>query len=913
MAEAAFFITGATGLLGTEVVRQLLMATDSTIRVLVRAATASEAAHRLQALWWEDQLLSTAIGHRVIPVIGDITQDNLAMDDNSYTSVAAETTHVIHCAAETGIQKSREELWRMNVEGTRHVVHLAEKMPLLKRFTYISTAYVAGTARGRILEDAPLPTHFYSLYEQSKAEAERIVRQTTLPLTVCRPGMIVGNSQTGHTRNFNTVYYVLKLMLQGRLRYLPVSRKQTVNVVPVDYVAQQVVALALNHEAEGKTFHLTAPKEQLPQVGELVETVRVWAEENLQIEIPRPIYLPMTLLRSIGRRYNAGQEAKHRNLLSNLMALMPYFLDDHEFDRTHTDTLTGSYQLDWHEYLPTLLTFACRHNFMRLSDKTIFEQAVIRRESHHYPITYYNITAQGTERITGREMNALVSHFAGRLKEMGVRAGDKVALSGINCTEHAAIDNAIGLVGAVSVPIYYTTPADEIALLLEKSGARWFFVGDERVQQNLSRVSKETQVIPFGPLAKESRGQVHNLSFGEYHATCPPDSSPDSLATIRYTSGTTGEPKGVMFNFDQLKWMGEVLTNLLSWRDRNSEMRYLSFLPMSHVVEGILAAYAPYCMLCRAKIYYLNDFQMLTQALPQVRPTVFFSVPRFYEKLWEQIEQNPLGAKYLTMSNGWRKRLTGRLLRRGVLRKAGLDKCSQLLVGSAPISEELLLRFRALGIEIHNAYGQTEAPLITLNRLGDNVIPSIGTPLPDTTVSTASDGELIVRGPQVAMGYYQLESDTFQNGELHTGDLGRIDADGHVYIGGRKKDMLITSYGKNINCTKIEQRLTDIPCVDLAVLVGEQRPYCTALLWIANQGDRSRDALQRRDHGPVPLIQQEIDAMNQALSHPEQVKRWRIMEVPLSIKNGELTPNLKVKRNVVLEHFKQEIDEMYAD
>ena len=149
-----------------------------------------------------------------------------------------------------------------------------------------------------------------------------------------------------------------------------------------------------------------------------------------------------------------------------------------------------------------------------------------------------------------------------------------------------------------------------------------------------------------------------------------------------------------MFNFNQLKWMGEVLTNLLPWRERNDSMRYLSFLPMSHVVEGILAAYAPYCMLCRAEIYYLNDFQMLTKALPMVRPTVFFSVPRFYEKLWEQIEQNPLGRRYLSMTDGWKRQLTGRLLRRGVLRKAGLDKCSQLLVGSAPISEELLMKWR---------------------------------------------------------------------------------------------------------------------------------------------------------------------------------------------------------------------------
>ncbi len=893
MAERTVFLTGATGVLGTEVVQQLLSTTECTIRVLVRAASTADAIHRLQALWWEDPILSAAIGHRVLPVVGDITQEGLAMNETQYESVITETTHLIHSAAETGIQKSKDELWRMNVEGTRYVVQLAEKMPQLQRFTHISTAYVAGTHRGLILADEPLPQHFSSLYEESKAEAERVVISTSLPFTICRPGMIVGNSQTGRTRNFNTVYYVLKLMLQGRLKCLPVSRTQTVNIMPADEVAREVVSLTFHQKAEGKTFHLTAPKEHLPQACELVNEVRAWAKEHLQINIPKPIYIPATLLRTLGRRYNAGKEAKHRNLMSNIMALMPYFFDDHVFDRTHTDELTGSYHLDWRSFLPTMLDFACRHNFMRLSDKSIFEQAVIRRESRHYPITYYNITTQGTEQVTGQEMNQLVNHFVNRLTALGVQPGDKVALSGVNCTEHAAINNAIGLKGAVSVPIYYTTPADEIALLLQKSGARWFFVGDERIKQNLAKIPADVTIIPFGSLGDKSKVKVHGLEERPNHVIC----SPNDLATIRYTSGTTGEPKGVMFSFSQLKWMGEVLTNLLSWHDRNSEMRYLSFLPMSHVVEGILASYAPYCMLCNAKVYYLNDFRMLTQALPKVRPTVFFSVPRFYEKLWELIEQNPLGAKYLAMKEGLMKRMTGKLLRSIVLRKAGLDQCAQLLVGSAPISEELLLRFRAMGIEIHNAYGQTEAPLITLNRMGDNVIPSIGTPLPDTTVTVNPDGELIVRGPQVALGYYQLESDTFQNGELHTGDLGSISSDGHVYIGGRKKDILITSYGKNINCTKIEQRLMAIPCIQQALLVGEQRPYCTALLWTVGQTD---------------TLEQDIERMNQSLSHPEQVKRWCIIETPLSIQNGELTPNLKVKRNVVIAHYNREINEMYA-
>lgn len=883
MAEGTVLVTGATGLVGTEVVAQLLSTTNSKIYVLVRAKTEEDAENRLRALWWGNDILVNAIGKRVHVITGDITKplEIKHMD----------ITHVIHCAAETGVQKSRSELRNINIDGTRHVVRMAELLPQLQCFIHVSTAYVAGTQSGIILEEGPMATQFYSQYEQSKAEAEKIVRASTLPYIICRPGMIVGNSQTGHTRNFNTVYYVLKLILLGKLRVLPLSSKQTVNLIPVDYVAQQVVKLAFMPDAEGHTFHLTPPIDSLPQAGQLVEAVREWAKANLDIDVPKPIYLPVPMLRSIGKRYNARHRAKKRSLLSNLTALMPYFFDDHVFDRTNTDLFTGKYQLDWRSYLPKELEFACRHNFMRISDNSIFQQAMLRRKSRHYPITYYNITAKGTERITGHEMNTMVYGYANLLHEYGVKPGDKVALSGINCAEHTAIDNAIGLVGAVSVPIYYTTPADEIALLMNKSGVHLFFVGDERVMANVGDLPEHIKLIPFGPLNHES---IH-------HPSSPLTQYPSlstQLATIRYTSGTTGEPKGVMFNYSQLKWMGEVLTNLLSWQHRNSEMRYLSFLPMSHVVEGILAAYAPYCMLCKAKIYYLTDFQMLTKALPQVRPTVFFSVPRFYEKLWEQIEQNPLGQRYLKMSDGWLKRMIATLLRRAVLRKAGLDKCSQLLVGSAPISEELLLHFRKLGIEIHNAYGQTEAPLITLSRLGDNVIPSIGTPLPDTTVTIAPDGELVVNGPQVALGYYNLDTNTFKDGKLYTGDLGKIDANGHVYISGRKKDMLITSYGKNINCTKIEQRLMDIPCVEHAVLVGEQRPYCTALLWTT---------------GIVDALDDEIERMNQQLSHPEQVKRYLIINTPLSIARGELTPNLKVKRNVVIEHYHHEIENLYTN
>lgn len=461
------------------------------------------------------------------------------------------------------------------------------------------------------------------------------------------------------------------------------------------------------------------------------------------------------------------------------------------------------------------------------------------------------------------------------------------------------MEQAIGLLGAVSVPIYYTTPAEETALLLERSGAKWFFIGDRRMMEQIGDIEADAHLVSFSvgqavQLPRMTRWeQFLEKSTGPAPVQYP---APEDLATIRYTSGTTGEPKGVMFNYGQLAWMGEVLTSLLTWKDRNRPVRYLSFLPLSHVVEGILAAYAPYYLLTDVEIYYLNDFGALTEALPKVWPTVFFSVPRFYEKVWGQVISNRLGKDWLATKEGPAKRAMAAVLRKAVLKKAGLDQCGQLIVGSAPISETLLQNFRSLGIEIHNAYGQTEAPLITINRVGDNVIPTIGTPLLDTTVTREPDGELLVKGPQVMLGYYGLETGNLQNGVLRTGDLGTIHDNGHITLYGRKKDFIITAYGKNISIPKIEERLKDIPGVSEAVLIGENRPYCTALLWL---------------EGEVPDLDARVQEMNAGLSYPEQIRRYRVISRPLSIQAGELTPNLKVKRGNVEAHLAEEIEEMY--
>ena len=893
------FLSGATGFVGSLLAARLIGRPGTKVYALVRAGNEEEAARRLRAAWSFSEDLYEAVGERVIAVCGDFTRPGLGLMEEDRCRLEEETTLVIHAGAETGFMKGQEELHATNVLGTQHMLAFAAGMKKLRRFVHLSTAYVAGQREGKIFEEDSIGTSFSSLYEKSKAEAEALVRASSLPFAICRPGMIVGVSGTGWIRSFNTVYYVMKQMLLGKLRVLPIGRNTPLNILPVDLVADAVVKIAFSDEADGRTFHLTCPVSMAPRAGELADYLREWARKELGVELAKTRFIPLPGLRRAGLAYNQKEEGRKKGSLNNLLTLLPYFYGKQDFDRTNTDAVCGPCTFSWRDTIDPLLTFACRKNFMRQSGQTVFEQARVRRESTRYPICYYDVSSDGIHPVSGQEANRRIERILRALWAWGIRKGDKVALTGINSVDYMILEQAIGLIGAVSVPIYYTTPAREISLLLSRSGARWLFIGDKRIMEQAGSLQTEARLVSFSE--GEAIRQEGVLSWEEFLSRDAGGVSletpnPHDLATIRYTSGTTGEPKGVMFDFAQLSFMGEVLTNLLPWEDRNREMRYLSFLPLSHVVEGILASYAPYYCLCRVDYYFLHSFGSLTKALPEVRPNVFFSVPRFYEKLWDQVTANRVGSLWLSAKEGRLKRFLASVLKRAVLKRAGLQDCRQLIVGSAPMSEELLTSFRQMGIEIYNAYGQTEAPLITINRLGDNQIGTIGTPLPDTRVWAEEDGELIVEGPQVALGYYGLETETIRDGILHTGDLGRIAEDGHITLFGRKKDMIITSYGKNISIPKIEERLKDIPGVSEAVLIGENRPYCTALLWLEKEeGD----------------LQKEVDRVNASLSHPEQIRFFRVIETPLSIQAGELTPNLKVKRAVVLEHFADWIEGMY--
>jgi len=940
-------LTGATGFLGAQIARRLLREADLTVIALVRAENQTAAAHRLSRAWWDWPELVTALtpslplslperggrGGRVEILPGDVSLPCLGLDDASYSRLAGCITHIIHTAADLRVDAPLDDLRNTNVQGTANMLelaHLAQRDHGLERYAHVSTAYVAGGRSGAIPEaDLTAAYGFSCAYEQSKYEGERLVQtaKSELPVSVFRPGMIVGATDTGAIRTFNTFYFPLRLYLSGKLPIIPADPALPVNIIPVDYVAEAVVRLTFCPEAQGLNFHLTAPSAALPQAGELLEFVRAWAREHLGLRLRRSAFVRLPLLQ---KRYRPDREPANHSVtqarrsplraeLDGLFTYLPYFNERKQFQRDNVDRLLGPYALNWREFLPHLLAYAVDQGFMHRSERTVHEQLLARLGSKTRPINYFDIVQGRLVRHSAREVRREILAAAGALTALGVLPGERVAIVGLNSTRYLALDTAIGLIGAVSVPLYYTSPPDEVDHILSASGARLLFVGAPKILDRLGEIQEDLPIVSFcrGPVsAGLGREVISWEAFLAMGAGCPPPLQAPvgfgDLATLRYSSGTTGQPKGVSFQHQHLRWMGQTMASLLPWKARNRTAHYLSFLPMNHVVEGILATYCPFYVPAPVNIYFLEDLKELQRVLPQVRPTIFFSVPRIYERIWDALEGNPLGRRYFSLPDGrlvdkLAKRALGALLRRQTLRKAGLDRCAQLMSGSAPCGEGLLQNFRELGIEIHNAYGMTEAPLVTLNRLGANRLGTVGEPLPQTEIRVAEDGEVWVRGPQVMAGYFDEQAggetvQPFQDGWLLTGDLGGFSPEGSLVLKGRKKELFKTSYGKYVQPAKVESRLREIPGVAEAMLVGEERPYCVALMWVHGKA---------LDAGARQLIDRLVGRVNHGLSHPEQVKRWAVLANDLSVEGGDLTPNLKLKRQAIVRRLGDVLEDLY--
>lgn len=900
-------LTGANGFLGTEIALKILNNQNNMIMALVRGRNEEDSVNRLCRAWWEFPELLREIGNRIHVFNGDITQNDLGLEKDKYNQLVQTVTHIIHTAADWSLKSTLEKLQKTNVQGTQNVLKLAQLVHEdhgLERFSHVSTAYVAGGKRGTVSEESLTSEYgFLSDYEKTKFESEIEVKKSSFDISIFRPSMIVGDSSTGYIKTFNTVYVPLRLYLTGKLKVIPVSKSMKINLVPVDYVADSVVNLTFHKRAVNKTFHLTAPKESLPTVKELIEFAKVWSKENLNFKLNNPIYIPLNAnsiqkISSFGDLFGKGTA----KLLETMNTLSPYFNENREYGRDNIDELIGPYEYRWQEYLPKILEFAVYYGFLHRSDRTVHEQTLFRLQSQSRPVNYYDIVKGEIKNSNSNEIYENIISATKSLQSMGIKKGDRIAVVGFNSTRYLTIDIAIGLAGAVSVPLYYTSPLNEIKEILDDSDAKLLFAGTPQLLKDLNELEIEIPMISF---CSGDNGNTSNfipwkkfLKNGEnVNNVINIPLNFNDLATIRYTSGTTGKPRGVMFNHGNLRWMAEFIASMPPWGDRISEISYLSFLPMNHVVEGIMGTYSPYYAPASLNLYFLENFHDLSNALRKVRPKIFFSVPRFYEKVWCNVRESKVGRIYIN-SSGFLKKVIGKLIKSEILKKAGLERCAQLIVGSAPISDDLLQSYHELGIEVHNAYGLTEAPLITINRSGRNRISTVGEPLPSTEVKIDDDGEIMVKGPQVTSGYFKNNSSTlFKDGWLCTGDFGHITPEGYLVITGRKKEVIVNSYGKTISPLKIEGMLKNIPQVEEAMVIGDGKPYCSVFLWTEEKLDFKK-------------IDNAIKEINRRLSRPEEIKKYVILNNDLSI-GADLTANLKLKRKAIVGRYIDVVNFIY--
>jgi long-chain acyl-CoA synthetase len=542
--------------------------------------------------------------------------------------------------------------------------------------------------------------------------------------------------------------------------------------------------------------------------------------------------------------------------------------------------------------------------------------------------------------ITYRELWESVRHFANGLRLCGVREGSKVGILSTNCPEWAITDFATLMIGAVLVPIYPTLPPAQVEYIL-KNGDVEVLVAQDEAQYNkvkdrwpplLRRViliqgsgmSLDGRVVSFSDVMEMGRNPRHGLSPIDIHAI--PD---DSLATIVHTSGTSGQPKGVMLSHRNI--VSNVHAALTTLRVGPDDVS-LSFLPLSHIFERTVGQYA--ALSVGATIAYAESVDTVTQNLLEVRPTILITVPRLLEKVYAKVQDNlahapgpvrNMAGKVAAhgQTGGLSYRLVDWLVYRK-LRAALGGRIRYIVSGGAGLNAQIAKFFMSAGIPIHEGYGMTEAaPVITANPFGASRPGTVGRPIPGVEIRIAEDGELLVRGPNVMMGYYKQPEETAKtidaDGWLHTGDIAEIE-DGYVRIVDRKKNILVLATGKNVAPWPVENAIILSRYISEAVLIGDGRKYVACLIVpdfealtpLAKELGLGDDRAQWVRHPAIrSLIGKEVAKQTEPFADFERPKRAILLPRELSLENGELTPSLKVRTKVLIQRYGPEIERMY--
>ncbi len=571
---------------------------------------------------------------------------------------------------------------------------------------------------------------------------------------------------------------------------------------------------------------------------------------------------------------------------------------------------------------------------------------------------------------TYAEYGQAVRDVANGLLNLGLKAGDRVAIWSKNGPRWAEVDFANACVGFATVPIYDTLTGPQGAYIMNDSGAKVLFVQDPDMLARLDGVRKDikadTIVLLEGTSRKKGVITYDRLvREGREYASKTPDAfdkmaakvNPGDLISLVYTSGTTGEPKGVMLSQNNFASNAVMAASCV---DIGPEDTFLSFLPLSHVFERTGGHFTAYTV--GAHVFFARSIDTLLDDMQVAKPTIMMSVPRLYEKIYSRIQDNVKQSSfvkraifnwaiqqgmaanvYVQRNEPLPKSLAKKVAKAdklvfGKLKQRVGGNLRYFVSGGAALSKEIEEFFWAAGIKILQGYGLTEtSPVITVNRPGHLRFGSVGKAVPgaeliidtsewDSQRTDVVEGEILCKGPMVMQGYYNNKKATAEvmdkAGWFHTGDVGFIDEDGFVFITDRKKEIIVMSNGKNVAPQPIENMLKLQPHIAQACVIGDKQKYMSALIlpdWevleqfalqngIAGQGGQLVS-----DQRVVSLIEKEVEQVNAHLARYEQIKKWWIVDQDWTVETGELTPSLKLKRRVISDKFGNEIEKLYPN
>ena len=557
---------------------------------------------------------------------------------------------------------------------------------------------------------------------------------------------------------------------------------------------------------------------------------------------------------------------------------------------------------------------------------------------------------------TWSEVYSSVISVSKSLLACGIKKHDKVSIYSYNRPEWNISYLATQLINGVAVGVYHTSSSNEVEWVVGNSESKIIFLGNNpndngekekmpnhRMLEVLDKLEKVELVITMDEVELLKHPKI--ISWSEFiekgnsvddetvQELCRQIQSEDTSSLI-YTSGTTGNPKGVELSHGNWTFELDTVEPILKF---DQGEKYVSWLPGAHVFGQLLDNHY---WIRRAMHMHIVDSPLNTvDYAKEVQPHLFISVPRIYEKIYSNlmaaIESKAI-LKYGLMIPGLSK-----IFKRKLKEAAGFSNSRFAISGAAPINPDILTLFQKLDIPLFEGYGMTENTAgATLNFVGHNKIGSVGKALPDTEIKIAEDGEILIKGENVMKGYYnnpEATAETLVDGWLYTGDVGKLDSDGYLYITGRKKEIYVSSAGKNIAPLVIEETMKSIPIVSQCFLVGDGRKYCSALFTLdvgailrdklyMNSNQIPKDPLQQikmlnenghelsdfTDSEEIKSeLQSEVDRLNEQFSNPEQLKKFVILPRDLTIDNGELTPTLKIRRKQINENWSEKIESMY--